>query len=70
MRNQMNRAHIVAAHDISVYIHSLPDKLITDKYDVWFCTEKYLFTKEQRRLNRLLGINKINYTKENMNRFK
>lgn len=69
MTDQMNRAHIVAAHDISEYVKSLNQPIVTDKYDVWFCLEKHLMTKEQRELNRKLGINRVNYTKNNMIRY-
>lgn len=37
------------------------------KFDVWVVTDDWLFNKEQRRLNRELGLWGVNKTKENKN---
>ena len=47
-----------------------PDTYIEqDKYyDVWVATEQYVNTKESRKLNRLLGIHKVNKRKWTLNK--
>jgi len=51
-------AHI-AAHDISEY-NRIINNVRRVNSDQWFVTSNYLFTKEQYKLNRLLGLHNIN----------
>ena len=59
-----------AMHDLSNYIIEKKISTFDGNYDAWFVTQKYLDTKENRKLNRLLGIHRVNKTSKNMRRNK
>lgn len=64
-----NQVSILAFRDISKWLRESNIRVRANG-DVWVVTPQYLNTKEQRRLNRELGITKINYTQKAMNRAK
>lgn len=53
----------VALRDIAEYTKGTLYNNIDSNGDVWIVTAKQLQTKENRRLNKELGISKVNYTK-------
>lgn len=59
-----------ALHDISEWLKKEDIKIIDKNFDVWVVTGVRLDTKDQRLLNRELGIHKINKTASNMSRIK
>ena len=61
---KIRTASMAALIDISKYLLENNTKILTKKnqdVEIWTVTPKRLFTKEQRRLNKKLGIHKINY---------
>jgi cysteinyl-tRNA synthetase len=63
----MNSAGLIAMKDISEYISELNEEKYTyysidNKVycDVWVAFGNYVYTKENRNLNRKLGLHKIN----------
>lgn len=59
-----------ALHDISEWLKEENIKIVDGNHDVWVVTGARLDTKEQRNLNKELGIHKVNKTADNMSRFK
>jgi hypothetical protein len=54
----------LAFRDISKYLKTISRNnrpIIDNSGDVWVVTPRLLNCKEQRRLNRVLGLNKVNY---------
>lgn len=64
-----NSAAKIALKDISDYLASQGEKIYDKNFDVWVLTPHRMFNKETRRLNRALGIHKINKFGDRMNRF-
>lgn len=61
MKNSV--AHI-AMRDISDYLGTLENQIVDCNNDVWFVTPNQLYTKEQRLLNKKLGLNKTNMARK------
>ena len=59
-----------AFHDIAEWLKEEDIKIMDGNHDVWVVTGARLDTKEQRDLNKELGIHKVNKTASNMSRFK
>ena len=57
---QYKTAAHMAFSDITKWLRD-SDAIIMDGYDVLMVTPVILNTKEQRRLNRELGVSKVNY---------
>jgi hypothetical protein len=57
----LKSARSMALKDISNWIKENNIKIRDNKYDVCFVTSSMLNTKKQRKLNKELGINNINY---------
>ena len=59
----------IARKDISDYVQNELHDIFTyyegNNIDVWVVFGKHLFTREQRSLNRELGVNSINYIGNN-----
>jgi len=66
MKKKTIKAEQQACHDISEYLKKHNIKIHDKNYDIWVVTPNRLKKKEQRRLNRLLGLHKINYTSKKM----
>ena len=60
MPAKMRSAMQLALKDISRYIIEKEIKVMDSYGDVWYVTSIKLLNKETRRLNKKLGINKIN----------
>ena len=60
----------IAFRDISEYLHNQNLQIFDEKGDVWVVTPSRVINKEARRLNKELGLDKINYYGEKMNRHK
>lgn len=59
----------LAMKDISNYLKE--NYFVRDEYqDVWFVTPSFMMNKESRKLNKKLGLHKINMHGKKMNRFK
>lgn len=55
---------LLALRDIANYMNKEADIIIRDKYlDIWAVTAAQLDTKQNRRLNKELGIKNINYSR-------
>lgn len=65
-----NSAFNVAKRDISADIRSQKLKIKDNYKDVWVVTPHRIATKTTIRLNRELGLHKVNFHKGNMNRYK
>ena len=50
----------IAMKDISKYLNDNDIPIHNGKQDTWYVRPEHLYTKEQRRLNRELGLHKIN----------
>jgi|694.fasta_scaffold56089_9 hypothetical protein len=58
----------IAMKDISNYLKE--NYFVRDEYqDVWFVTPYYMMNKESRKLNKKLGLHKINKYGQKMNKF-
>lgn len=66
-RSYRNSEH-VAYNDITQYRKDIGIAAY-DKYGVWFVSGIHLFNKEQRLLNRKLGLNKVNMSGKKMSRY-
>ena len=56
-----NTVHRIAFKDISKYLSEQNIQIRDEHGDVWVVTPKRMYCKEQKRLNRQLGINKVNH---------
>jgi hypothetical protein len=54
----------IAIKDISKHIREQNNVIVDGYGDTWVVTSTYLDTREQRRLNRALGISKANMNKK------
>tara|TARA_R110000772_G_scaffold203438_1_gene313618 strand:- start:1045 stop:1245 length:201 start_codon:yes stop_codon:yes gene_type:complete len=61
--NQKNNARYVALLDVTEFINELKDVVKDENGDVWFVTRRFLDTKENRLLNKRIGLKNINYFK-------
>lgn len=59
----------IAMKDISDYLRSQKLQIIDDKGDVWIVTPIKMANKETRKLNKELGLHKINKLGRRINRF-
>ena len=58
----------IAMKDISNYLKE--NYFVRDEYqDVWFVTPSFMMNKESRKLNKKLGLHKINKYGQKMNKF-
>ena len=64
-----NSALRTAMRDISNYIKESELKVRVDSWDTWIVTPSRIATQESLRLNRQLGLHKVEKTKERMSRF-
>ena len=60
---------IVALRDISEYMRKNNIKIKDKNNDVWIVTSHFMDNSKQRRLNRDLGIHKVNFKSIKMARF-
>ena len=58
----------MALQDISKYMNEEKIKIVDKNNDVLVVSASMLDSIENRKLNRKLGLNKVNYTKKAMNR--
>ena len=58
----------IALHDIAEWMKQQNIQIKDKVGDVWVISAWKIDCKEQRKLNKELGVNKVNYTKEAMSR--
>lgn len=63
-----SRVRLQAFQDISEEIRKSDLKLIDENDDVWIVTPSRMDNKETRRMNKELGINRLNYLGNNNGR--
>ena len=59
----MSTVRSIALKDISKHIKELYSEELYGQVDVWVCCSEHIDTKETRKLNRRLGLHKINKQK-------
>jgi len=55
---------LIAQHDISKYINPTGTIDMDENGDIWVVNANRLFNKESKRLNRELGVHKVNKGKD------
>ena len=64
MASYKNQAGYMARRDISNHLKIIhPELSKPNSYEQWLVKGEYLFNKEQRNLNRLLGVHKVNMSR-------
>ncbi len=65
----MKTAAQTALKDITEY-QKEEEANIFDGYNTWIVTPNTLYTKEQRRLNKEIGVSNVNYSNKNLTDWK
>ena len=68
MKKMARNVKSIALKDIADYMRDQNIQIQDEAGDVWVVTASRMDCPEQRKLNRELGVSKVNYTKEAMSR--
>jgi len=68
MKKMARNVKSIALKDIADYMRDQNIQIRDEAGDVWVVTASRMDCPEQRKLNRELGVSKVNYTKEAMSR--